>query len=261
MTSGTSGSWRSQRRAERVGDVEVVGHVDGPDVAADRPPEVDRLDDGPVDAVDRDDHPLLAMRARDDALVADLQLACLGLVLAVDEGHDQRRGSGSGPGRARRRPRNLTAVTTMATAPVRIAPNALIVSRRRQPAVRSRSQCRIIPVWLIVKSMNTPTAYSGISRWVFAPKPIDQQGGHAAEHEDPVRVGEAIPAEGELAGHVAVAGQDRQQARERVEARVGGQEQEQGREGLEQVEQQPVAVDGAGDLGDDRLALRELGMA
>jgi hypothetical protein len=31
---------------------------------------------------------------------------------------------------------------------------------------RSRNQWRIIPLWLMVKSMNTPTAYSGMSRCV-----------------------------------------------------------------------------------------------
>ena len=45
-----------------------------------------------------------------------------------------------------------------ATTPVSVAPKALIDSRRRQPGDRSRSQWRIMPVWLIVKSMNTPTA-------------------------------------------------------------------------------------------------------
>ena len=52
----------------------------------------------------------------------------------------------------------LAIVTTTATIAVRVAPNALIARRRRQPGGRSRRQCRIIPLWLIVKSMNTPTA-------------------------------------------------------------------------------------------------------
>ena len=54
--------------------------------------------------------------------------------------------------------KNLTAVTTTATVAVSAAPKALIDRRFRQPCDRSRSQCRIMPVWLIVKSMNTPTA-------------------------------------------------------------------------------------------------------
>ena len=93
-----------------------------------------------------------------------------------------------------------------------------------------------MPVWLIVKSMNTPTAYSGMSRWVIAAEADDEQRGHAAQDEDPVGVREPVAAERELAGHVPVLGEDREQARERVEARVRGQEQQQGREGLEQVE-------------------------
>ena len=47
----------------RVG---VVGDVDRPDVVVDRPSDVDRLDDGPVEARDRDDDPLLAVRRAND---------------------------------------------------------------------------------------------------------------------------------------------------------------------------------------------------
>ena len=54
--------------------------------------------------------------------------------------------------------KNFTLVTITATMPVSVAPKALIARRLRQPDGRSRSQCRIMPVWLIVKSMNTPTA-------------------------------------------------------------------------------------------------------
>ena len=54
--------------------------------------------------------------------------------------------------------KNFTEVTITATTPVSAAPKALIDRRRRQPGDRSRSQCRIMPVWLIVKSMKTPTA-------------------------------------------------------------------------------------------------------
>ena len=60
----------------------------------------------------------------------------------------------------------LAAATTTKTPAVRTQPVALIARRRRQPGSRVRSQCLIIPAWLIVKSMNTPTAYSGISRCV-----------------------------------------------------------------------------------------------
>jgi hypothetical protein len=56
---------------------------------------------------------------------------------------------------------------------------------------------------------------------------------------------------------VAIPRQDRQQAWERVEAGVGRQEQDEGREGLEQVEHDAVAIDSTGDLRDDGLTLRE----
>ena len=77
MTSGTSGQLPLPAGAQRVGHVQVVGHVDGPDVAGDQAPEVDRLDDRAVDPVDRDDDPLLAMRPGQDALVADVELRLL----------------------------------------------------------------------------------------------------------------------------------------------------------------------------------------
>ena len=67
---------------------------------------------------------------------------------------------------------NFTDVTTTAITPVSTAPTALIASRYRQPGSRVRSQWRTMPVCEIVKSMNTPTAYSGISAWVEPPPAI-----------------------------------------------------------------------------------------
>ena len=64
---------------------------------------------------------------------------------------------------------NFTEVTTTAMMPVSTQPTALIVRRRRQPWLLVRSQWRTMPACEIVKSMNTPTAYSGISAWVEAP--------------------------------------------------------------------------------------------
>jgi hypothetical protein len=52
---------------------------------------------------------------------------------------------------------NFTDATTMSTTPVRIAPIALIVSRRRQPGSLPRYQWRTMPPWLSVKHTNTPT--------------------------------------------------------------------------------------------------------
>ena len=67
---------------------------------------------------------------------------------------------------------NLTDVTTIAITPVSTAPVALIVNRRRHPVSRVRSQCLTMPDCAIVKSMNTPTAYSGIRAWVEPPPAI-----------------------------------------------------------------------------------------
>ena len=152
---------------------------------------------------------------------------------------------------------NLTAVTTIATAPVRIAPNALIDRRRRQPGA-TLPQPVADHAGLADREVDEHADRVQRDEQVGdGPEADDQQGGDAAEDEDPVGVGEPVAAKGELARHVAVLGEDREQARERVEARVRGEEQEQGREGLEQVEHHAVAVDRAGDLRDDGLA-REL---
>ena len=87
-----------------------------------------------------------------------------------------------------------------------------------------------------------------------APEEDDQRGGHDAEDDDAQAEGQAVAAEGELAGHEAVLGQDGGQAREGVEGGVGGQEEDERRERLEEVEADRVAAeDGRGDLGDDRL--------
>ena len=87
MTSGTPGSWRSQRSRSSAAVLGVVGDEHGPDVVGDRPADVDRLDDRPVDARDRDDDPLLAVRRREHDVVADRELAPRRVVLAVDEQH------------------------------------------------------------------------------------------------------------------------------------------------------------------------------
>ena len=66
---------------------------------------------------------------------------------------------------------------------------------------------------------------------------------------------QALAAEGEAAGHEAVAREDRRQPREVGEARVGGQDQDAGRGQLEEVVDRARAVDGAADLGDDGFAI------
>ena len=53
---------------------------------------------------------------------------------------------------------NFTLVTTIATIAVSDAADGVDDEALLPARGRSRSQCRIMPAWLIVKSMNTPTA-------------------------------------------------------------------------------------------------------
>ena len=55
-------------------------------------------------------------------------------------------------------PGSFMIVTMIATAPVTMAPKALMASRWRYPGGLLRNQWRTMPDWLMVKSMNTPTA-------------------------------------------------------------------------------------------------------
>ena len=95
--------------------------------------EVDRLDHGAVDAVDRDDDALLAMRALDDELVRGRSSSCswasysrrMNSMIATRIGISSR--TSQAPSK------NFTLVTTTATIPVATQPNALIARRRRQP--------------------------------------------------------------------------------------------------------------------------------
>ena len=80
---------------------------------------------------------------------------------------------------------NFTEVTTTAMMPVSTQPTALIVSRRRQPWLLVRIQWRTMPACEIVKSMNTPTAYSGIRAWVEAPPATTHGGRDRAQQDDP----------------------------------------------------------------------------
>ena len=68
-----------------------------------------------------------------------------------------------------------------------------------------------------------------------------QHEGDRRQQDDPPRVREPVAAERELAGHVAVLGQDRGEAREGVEARVRGEEQDQrGARGERRDERRPA---------------------
>ena len=132
---------------------------------------------------------------------------------------------------------NLTEVTMTATTPVRTAPNALIDSRRRQPGDRSRQP---VPDHAGLADREVDEHADGVQR--------DQQVGLAVEdrrsgpprstasttipHENASR----SPRNENWRGMKPSLGEDREQPREGVEARVRGQEQQERRERLEQVE-------------------------
>ena len=114
---------------------------------------------------------------------------------------------------------NFTLTTTTRTTPVSTAPKALIA----EPPAASRtpvtvSQWRTMPIWLSVKHTNTPTEYSGISAWSSPPKSDEQRDRDRRQEDDPPREREPVAAERELAGHVAVLGEERREPRERVVA-------------------------------------------
>ena len=91
--------------------------------------------------------------------------------------------------------------------------------------------------------MNTPTAYSGIRAWVLPPNATTSDAAMSPSSDDAHRERQAVTAEGELAGEEPVLGEDGGEPRERVEARVRGQEQEQRREALEEVEADRTATE------------------
>ena len=62
----------------------------------------------------------------------------------------------------------------------------------------------------------------------------DQDGGQAGEHDDPVRVDEPVAEVHELAGEVAVAGEDGGQPREALVRRVGGEDEDPERDRLDE---------------------------
>ena len=92
-----------------------------------------------------------------------------------------------------------------------------------------------------VNDVNTPTAYSGISALVMPPKATISSAGRAGEHEHAVGEHQPVAAVRELAGQVAVAGDDRRQPREVGVRGVRRERQDRrGRDLQDQVER-PVA--------------------
>ena len=135
-------------------------------------------------------------------------------------------------------------VTMMPTANVSTQPVALMSRLRRHPASRVVSQCLIMPAWLIVKSMKTPMAYSGISRCVSPWKSATSDAATIPSTTMPHENASRSPRKANWRGMNPSCGQDRRQSRKRGEARVRGEEQEQRGEGLEQeIRDRAVAVD------------------
>ena len=61
----------------------------------------------------------------------------------------------------------------------------------------------------------------------IAPEGVQDPERDRSEQDDSIGIREPVSPEAELAGHEPVLGEDRGEARERVEARVRGQEQDQ----------------------------------
>ena len=158
--------------------------------------------------------------------------------------------------------RNLVTSTTISTAPVSTMPNALIARERiiwrRRPGSRwvrsSRFQCRIMPACDSVNDTNTPDDVELDQPGDLGLERHDQH--HRGDRQEDDAVGERQPVAAgvQLAGQVAVLGEDRAEHREAVERGVRGQEQDQGGDRADHVEQDRAAAeDGLAELGGDRL--------
>ena len=125
--------------------------------------------------------------------------------------------------------------TTSSTTPVTSAPTPLMAALVLQPGPRSLRQCTTMPACDKVNDRNTPIMYSGISACVSPAKTHEQQRRKCAEPENAVRKREPVTLVHELARQIAVAGEDRRQARKIRVGRVGRQHQDQHRRRLHQV--------------------------
>ena len=111
-----------------------------------------------------------------------------------------------------------------------------------------------MPACDMVKLVNTPIAYSGISRATLGAGRDEQDHGGDGQRDDAVGEHQPVPALGELLGHEVVAGVEAGQPGEVGEAGVGGEDEDQHGAGLEDGEEH--AAHGAGpehrlaDLGD-----------
>ena len=169
MTSGTSGQLALPALANAGRLLGLVGDQDRPDVLADRAADVDRLDDGPVDARHRHDDPLLALRPRDDDVRPDRELRAdarywrlMNSIIATRIG--------------------MTTATSSDVGALAIsdddgddAGQHAAEAVDRQPPAPAATLARAAsggpcPPWLIVNDTNTPTEYSGMRAVVLPPK-------------------------------------------------------------------------------------------
>ena len=108
-----------------------------------------------------------------------------------------------------------------------------------------------MPAWLSVNPVNTPNAYSGMRAEMLPLKTMISTPASDGEEDDAVGEHELVAAVGELAGQVAVAGDDRRQPREVGVGGVGGEDQDGERGELGDPEQHALAaVDVLGHQGD-----------
>ena len=87
---------------------------------------------------------------------------------------------------------------------------------------------------------------------------VDQQAGEARQDQHAVGEDEPVPAVAELRGHEPVAREDRRQAREVLERRVGREHEDPCREDLQQDEHEPVAEHRLADLRQHRLLVQQI---
>ena len=241
----------------RLGLLGIDGHVHGPHVRGNGSGEGHGLDDRTIDAVDRNDGALLPMRTREYGVLADMELLGLALVLAADRQHqeheardqeqDDQRGRSLGGSHDHGDDRGEDATER-------------VDGKASLPALGPLAEP--VPDHAGLADREVDEHPDGVERneeMRFAVEHDDEDRRNHAQRDDPVRVGESVAAQPELPRHVRIGRQDRQKAREGVEARVRGQEQEQGREGLEQVERdRAVAIHTPRDLADDGLLLRKV---
>ena len=95
-----------------------------------------------------------------------------------------------------------------------------------------------MPAWLSVKPVNTPNAYSGMRAEMLPLKTTIRIPAAMARKMIAVGEHELVAAVGELAGHVAVAGDDRRQPGEALVGGVGGEDQDGERGQLGDPEQE-----------------------